>query len=92
MQSILLIDDLMETALAFGRDANRPILLFGDYEWNKRVAAGGPWSFDDKLALEGGKHRWKDDTIDLRSEDRIWRVQNWGEVLKWLREHGAELL
>ncbi len=92
MQSMLLIDDLLETALAFGRDANRPVLLFGDYEWNKRVAAGGPWSFDDKLALEGGKHWWKDDTIDLRSEDRIWRVQNWGEVLKWLREHGAELL
>lgn len=88
----MLIDDLLETALAFGRIANRPILLFGDYEWNKRVDTGGPWTFDDKLALEGGKEWWKDDTIDLRREDKIWRVQNWEEVLEWLKEHGAQLV
>jgi hypothetical protein len=92
MQSILLIDDLLETALAFGRNANRPVLLFGDYEWNKRVDASGPWTFDDKLALEGGKEWWKDDTIGLHSEDKIWRVQSWGQVLDWLKEHGAELI
>jgi hypothetical protein len=88
----LLIDDLLETALAFGRTANRPILLFGDYEWNKRVDMGGPWTFDDKLALEGGKEWWKDDTISLRSEDKIWRVKDWAEVLEWLKERGAELV
>src|SRR6266436_2297026 len=77
MQSILLIDDLLETALTFGRNADRPVLLFGDYEWNKRVDAGGPWTFDDKLALEGGNEWWKDDTIGLHSEDRIWMVRSW---------------
>jgi hypothetical protein len=87
----LLIDDLLETALAFGQNANRPVLLFGDYEWNKRVVAGDPWTFDEKLTLEGGNEWWKDDTIGLRSEDKIWRVQNWGEVLEWLKEHGAEI-
>jgi hypothetical protein len=91
MQSILLIDDLLETALAFGRKAKRPVLLFGDHEWNKRVDAGDPWIFDDKLTLEGGKEWWKDDTIDLRSEDRIWRAQNWEEVLQWLKGDGAQL-
>ena len=92
MQSVLLIDDSLETALAFGRNANRPVLLFGDYEWNRRVDVGDPWTFDDKFALEGGKEWWKDDTIDLRGKDRIWRAQNWEEVLRWLKGDGAQLI
>jgi len=92
MQSILLIDDSLETALHFGRDANRPVLLFGAYEWNKRVDAGDPWGFDDKLALEGGKQWWKHDTISLRSDDRIWRVRGWEDVLQWLKGGSAQLV
>ena len=92
MRSILLIDDSLETALHFGRDANRPILLFGDYEWNKRIDTGEPWVFDDKLALEGGKEWWKGDTITLRSEDRIWRARSWEEVLQRLRSGSAGLV
>jgi hypothetical protein len=82
---VLLIDDSIETALAFGRNNNRPILLFGEYEWNKRVDAGDPWTFDEKLALEGGKEWWKEDTISVRSEDGIWRVRNWEDILQWLK-------
>jgi hypothetical protein len=89
MQSVLLIDDSLETALHFGRDANRPYFLFGDYEWNKRADTGDSWAFDDKLALESGKQWWKDDIISLRSEDRIWRVRTWEDVLQWL-EDGRE--
>ena len=92
MQSISLIDDSLETALHFGRDANRPVLLFGDYEWNKRVDAGDPWAFEDRLTLEGGKHWWKDDTISLRSEDRIWRVRSWEDVLQRLKGESASLV
>jgi hypothetical protein len=78
--------------LTFGRNAGRPVLLFGGYEWNKRVDAGDPWTFDDKLALEGGKEWWKDDTISLRSGDRIWRARDWEEVLRWLKGNGAQLI
>ena len=92
MQSVLLIDDSLETALAFGRNANRPVLLFGDYEWNQRVDVGDPWTFDDRFALEDGKEWWKDDTIQLRGEDRIWRARNWEEVLRWLKGDGAQLI
>ena len=53
---------------------------------------GDPWTFDDKFALEGGKEWWKDDTIDLRGEDRIWRARNWEEVLRWLKGEGAQLI
>jgi len=80
----LLIDDSLETALKVGRDANRLVLLFGDYEWNKRIDAGDLWTFDEKSALDGGKEWWKDDNTSLRSEDSIWRVRNWEEVLQWL--------
>ncbi|KAI0306472.1 hypothetical protein B0F90DRAFT_1623372 [Multifurca ochricompacta] len=84
IQSALLIDDSMETALAFGRHANRPVLLFGDYEWNKRVDTDDPWTFNEKLALESGREWWKEDIIRLHSEDSIWRVRNWNDVLQWL--------
>jgi len=84
IRSTLLVDDLLETALKVGRDANKLVLLFGDYEWNKRIDAGDLWSFDEKLALEGGKEWWKDDNTSLSSEDSIWRVRNWEEVLQWL--------
>jgi hypothetical protein len=91
MRSILLIDDSLDTALKFGRHSNRPVLLFGDYEWNKRSDAGDAWAFDDKLALEGGKEWWKDDIISLHSKDRIWRVRSWEDVLQWFREEAAQL-
>lgn len=89
MQSTLLIDDLLETALDFGRNANRPVFLFGDYAWNKRVDTGEPWTFYDKSALEGRKEGWKDDTITIGSEDKIWRVRNWDEVIQRLKGEDA---
>jgi len=88
IQSVLLIDDSLETALNFGRNANRPVFLFGDYAWNKRVDTNDPWTFDDKSALGGGKERWKDDAISFGSEDKIWRVQNWDEVIQRLKVKG----
>ena len=87
-QSVLLIDDSLETALNFGRNANCPVFLFGDYAWNKRVDTDDHWTFDDKSALEGGKERWKDDAISFDSEDKIWRVQNWDEVIQRLKVKG----
>lgn len=40
-----------------------PVLLFGDYEWNKRIS--GPddvndeRTFDQRLASENGREFWK---------------------------------
>jgi hypothetical protein len=85
---ILLIDDSLETALNFGRNVNRLVFLFRDYAWNKRVDSNDPWTFDDKYAFEGGEERWKDDAISFGSEDKIWRVQNWDEVIQRLKVKG----
>ncbi|KAI0273736.1 hypothetical protein BC834DRAFT_225013 [Gloeopeniophorella convolvens] len=85
IKSTLLIDDLLETALTFGREADRPILLFGDYEWNKRIDTGDQWSFDEKLALEGGRKWWEGEVVRLSDQDRIWRVSSWNEVIQWLK-------
>ncbi|KAI0054148.1 hypothetical protein FA95DRAFT_1507827 [Auriscalpium vulgare] len=86
IRAVVLIDDLMETALKVGRQGNIPVLLFGDYEWNKRVDAGDQWGFHEKLDEEGGREWWVDDTVVLQDADKIWRTRDWNEVVTWVRE------
>jgi len=86
LEATLLIDDLLETALAFGQEAQSPVLLFGDYEWNKRVNSSEQWVFQEKLEAEGGKEWWKDETVELRDDDKIWRVKDWTEVVAWVKD------
>lgn len=81
----ILIDDLMETALAFGREGNRPVLLFGDYEWNKRTNSMEQWAFEEKNKAEGKEAWWKDDDAVLREDDQIHRVRDWEEVITWVK-------
>lgn len=71
----------METALAFGREGNRQALLFGDYEWNKRVNSVEQWAFEEKNNAEGRPEWWKDDDTVLRDDDRIQRVRDWDEAI-----------
>lgn len=82
----------METALAFGREGNRQALLFGDYEWNKRVNSAEQWAFEEKNNAEGRQGWWKDDDTVLRDDDRIQRVRDWDEVIncvKNLKSHDS---
>ncbi|KAA1471100.1 hypothetical protein DENSPDRAFT_837026 [Dentipellis sp. KUC8613] len=91
--ALLLVDDLVETALAFGRHAQRPVLLFGDYEWNKRINTSDQWCFHEKLKEEDGREWWKNEDVELHPEDQIWRVRDWPEVVKWISQrtkHGSE--
>ncbi|THH21005.1 hypothetical protein EW146_g462 [Bondarzewia mesenterica] len=75
LEAQLLIDDLIETALHFGREARKPVLLFGDYEWNKRVNTSEQWGFQEKLEAESGREWWKEEVVELKPEDMIKRVQ-----------------
>ena len=85
MDAKLLIDDLMETAITFGREGRRPVLLFGNYEWNKRVNTDDKWAFHERLDIEGGREWWKEEDVELTPNDAIWRVYNWIEVIEWVR-------
>lgn len=63
--AILLIDDSAENALQVcTADEPTPVLLFGNYEWNKRICsakdASDGISFDIRLAACGGKEFWKE--------------------------------
>ncbi|KAI0065398.1 hypothetical protein BV25DRAFT_1880195 [Artomyces pyxidatus] len=81
--AIVLVDDLLETALVVARQGRLPVLLFGDYEWNQRVDAGDKWGFEEKLQAEGGRKWWLEDTVELQ-DDMIWRVRGWDEVAAWV--------
>lgn len=61
----ILIDDSSENALqcATAIPVATRVLLFGDYEWNKRISGAGDasddMSFDIRLKSHGGKEFWK---------------------------------
>ena len=90
----LLIDDSVENALACA-GANPPVsvLLFGDYQWNKRESKvdcpEDHLGYDDRLKAEGGHEWWKDDLVDGKLPRSVNRVKNWKEVVSWAKENLA---
>ncbi|KAF5327119.1 hypothetical protein D9619_004722 [Psilocybe cf. subviscida] len=91
----LLIDDSAENALQCSTASPAvPVLLFGDYQWNKRLC--GPqdgtveMSFDIRLAAEGGREFWKEETVPIPEGAPLWRVKNWQEAVEWVKKAHAE--
>ncbi|KXN81131.1 hypothetical protein AN958_06085 [Leucoagaricus sp. SymC.cos] len=87
----LLIDDSSENALQCVTAAKpTPVLLFGNYEWNKRVS--GPndvrdnMSFDIRLKACGGEEFWKEETFTVPEGAKLWRAKDWSEVVRWVRQ------
>ena len=81
----------MENALqCAGASPAVPVLLFGDYEWNKRQSGpqdiGDEMSFNARLANEGGREFWKEERVEIPEGTPLWRVKDWGEVVKWVRQ------
>jgi hypothetical protein len=67
-----------------------PVLLFGDYEWNKRLSSADDTQFDIRLAACGGREFWKEETVLIPEGAALWRVKCWNEVVQWVRQAQAE--
>ncbi|KAF8058263.1 hypothetical protein FPV67DRAFT_1524691 [Lyophyllum atratum] len=91
----VLIDDSAENALqcATSRQPTQ-VLLFGDYEWNKRISASGDakdeMAFDRRLEAEGGREFWKEETLEIPEGAPLCRVKDWSEVVRWVRDARSE--
>ena len=88
----LLIDDSLDNALAcVSHTPPIPVLLFGDYEWNKRQSFPSDYrnemTFAYRLQKEGEEFWKKDDDKVVYPEGApLRRVKDWGEVVRWITQ------
>ncbi|PCH33341.1 hypothetical protein WOLCODRAFT_135069 [Wolfiporia cocos MD-104 SS10] len=86
----LMIDDSIENALKCARaEPPIPILLFGDYQWNKREVnyahIDEEMSYDERCKKEGGNGFLERDITPL--PDNLVRVNDWKETVNWVEEN-----
>lgn len=91
----LLIDDSAENALQCATSKHpTPVLLFGDYQWNKRISGSGDakdeMAFDRRLAAEGGREFWKEETVAIPEGVPLKRAKDWSEVVRWVQIERSE--
>ena len=93
----VLIDDSVQNALmCVTTDPPVPVLLFGNHQWNQRVGRysdiTNEMSFEEKLAREGGREFWKEESADKEVPPGapLTRVKGWAEVLEWVEKQMAE--
>lgn len=67
-----------------------PVLLFGDYEWNKRVSSADDIQFDIRLEACDGREFWKEETAPIPEGATLWRVKDWNEVVQWVHQARVE--
>ncbi|KAJ7042672.1 hypothetical protein C8F04DRAFT_1076720 [Mycena alexandri] len=100
LKAQLLIDDSAENAIQCSTAISPTrVLLFGDYEWNKRISGGGNgaeemMSFDQRTAFCGGREFWKEETLVIPDGVPLERVKDWSGVVRWVkaaRERGTIL-
>ncbi|TFK76771.1 hypothetical protein BDN72DRAFT_754560 [Pluteus cervinus] len=90
LRAQFLIDDSAENTLQCATaDPPIPVLLFGNYEWNKRISGPGDardeMSFDRRFEACGQKKFWEDESVEVPAGAPIWRVKDWGAVVRWVR-------
>ena len=95
LKAVLLIDDSAENAISCASAAKPvPTLLFGDYEWNKRMCTPADGkddtTYDIRLQKEGGREFWKEETVPIPEGAPLWRVRDWGEAVRWIRARKEE--
>lgn len=69
-----------------------PVLLFGDYEWNKRLSghndATDEMTFTKRYEGCGRRQFWEEENVRIISPPKgnkpIWRVKDWEEVVSWV--------
>lgn len=87
-----MIDDSSENALqcAIAKPAT-PVLLFGDYEWNKRISSPSDnrdeMTFKERERIEG-REFWKNEKLEVPEGAPLYRVKDWGEVVRWVENAG----
>ncbi|KAJ7770918.1 hypothetical protein DFH07DRAFT_866602 [Mycena maculata] len=90
LKAQVLIDDSAENAIQCST-ASSPtrVLLFGDYEWNKRISGPGDgadeMSFDLRLAAGDGREFWKEESLVIPDGAPLERVKDWSEVVRWVK-------
>lgn len=95
LKAKVMIDDSLENALKCATATPPvPILLFGDNEWNQRLAKYSDIkeevSFAVKSSREGGREFWKDDNITFPEGAPLTRVKDWKEVVEWVKKARSE--
>jgi hypothetical protein len=64
------------------------VLLFGDYEWNRRISSPSDNRFEmvfkERERVEG-REFWKKDRLELPAGLALCRVRNWEEVVEWVK-------
>ncbi|KAK7468584.1 hypothetical protein VKT23_003088 [Stygiomarasmius scandens] len=100
----LLIDDSAENALQVATSSMTnaspspptPVLLFGQYEWNKRISLPSDQNdlmvFETRLKNEENKEFWKEERLEDRIPDGapLYRAKDWGEVVRWVKKAREE--
>jgi hypothetical protein len=95
LKAVLLIDDSAENAIQCVT-AEKPVqtLLFGDYEWNKRLSGPGDardeMAYDVRLEREGGRKFWEEESVPIPEGAPLHRVRDWGEAIRWIRARKDE--
>lgn len=91
LKAVLLIDDSAENAIQCATaDKPTPVLLFGDYEWNKRISRSddpnNKLTFEARSLQEDGREFWKDESLDIPLGAPLWRAMDWSEAIRWVKE------
>lgn len=81
----MLVDDSLENAYDVHDNAGLPILLFGDWNWNKKTlhldAAASPKSYAQRI-----RDGEKEDTTDVVLPKGIVRTIRWSDVVEHVKE------
>ncbi|KAK2461680.1 hypothetical protein APHAL10511_006143 [Amanita phalloides] len=85
----MLIDDSAENAMqCVTATPAVSVLLFGEYEWNKRLSkpedTREEMTFELRLAAEGGRRFWESEQLVIPAGAPLWRVSDWPQVIRKL--------
>jgi hypothetical protein len=47
-------------------------------------------TFDRRLKAGGNREFWKEETVDIPAGAPLWRVRDWGEVVRWVQNAKSE--
>ncbi|CDO70228.1 hypothetical protein BN946_scf184942.g28 [Trametes cinnabarina] len=95
LKAKFLVDDSAENAVkCVTTEPQVPVLLFGGYAWNQRVAQYSDVkkevSFEERLKREGGREFWKEEKLELPEGAQLTRVKDWEEVMQWVEKQKAD--
>jgi len=90
ISAAVLIDDNLNHVLTCATSTPQlPCVLFGDYEWNKRVSGSTDaldvLSYDERARAEAGVGWWERDTIQELPQS-ITRCNDWEETVRIVNE------